>query len=130
MTELIDQQKYEGWYFLNNMDGEETTVQIRLRIQFIWSRYLYFHEKCEKAKLNLERLNADIQEINKYLDLFNKPYGLILYGEILEVLNRKVFDEKDELTCNFNRKKSMRQSNASTMNLKKKNTVRFFSNYK
>ena len=78
----------------------------------------------------MERLNADIQEINKYLDLFNKPYGLILYGEILEVLNKKVFDEKDELTCNFNRKKSMRQSNASTMNLKKKNTVRFFSNYK
>jgi hypothetical protein len=97
MKDLDDQQKYEGWFFLQDQNGKPTTVQIRLRIQFIWSRYLYFHQKNEKADTNLKRLGEDIQEINKYLEMFNKPYGLILYAEILEILNKKVFDDQDEV---------------------------------
>lgn len=128
MNDLLDQQKYEGWFFLGDDQGKETFTQIRLRFQFIWSRYLYFHEKCEKAQTNLEKLNSDIQEINRYLELFNKPYGLIYYAEILEVLNKKVFEEQEENYSTVPRK-SIKLCKKAIYNLKKKNTVHFFSKH-
>ena len=128
MKDLADQQKYEGWFFLADIEGKQTTTQIRLRIQFIWSRYLYFHEKHEKASVNLKKLGEDIAEIAKYLDMFNKPYGLILYAEILEILNKKVFDDQDEANYAMPRS-STNVGKIINYGLKKKSTKRFFSKY-
>ena len=45
MKDLCDQQKYEGWFSLIDDKEQPTQTQIRLRIQFIWSRYVYFQGK-------------------------------------------------------------------------------------
>ena len=127
MKDLSDQQKYEGWFFLDDKEGNKTMMQIRLRIQFIWSRYLYFHEKCEKADTNLKRLNEDIQEIHRYLDMFNKPYGLILYAEILEILNKKVFDDQDEVIYAMPKISNNIAKIVTHGKLKKKGSKHFFS---
>lgn len=126
MKDLADQQKYEGWFALRDADGNQTNTQIRLRIQFIWSRYLYFHEKNEKAEANLKRLNEDIQEIGKYLEMFNKPYGLILYAEILDILNKKVFDDQDDIVYALPRI-STNIASIIRGNLKRKSSKHFFS---
>ena len=126
MIDLDDQQKYEGWFNLIDDEGKQTVTRIRLKVQFIWSRYLYFHDKCEKADINLKKLNDDINEINKYLELFNKPYGLVLYAEIFEVLNKKVFDDEDEIIYSMP-KKSGNISKIINYKLKKKCSQKFFS---
>lgn len=127
MKDLSDQQKYEGWFSLLDDKGQQTQSQIRLRIQFIWSRYLYFHGKCQKATGNINKLNADMLEINKYLEMFNKPYGLILYAEILDVLNKKVFEDQDDIIYSLPKISRNISKLLNQKNIQKKNNEKFFS---
>jgi septum formation topological specificity factor MinE len=127
MKDLCDQQKYEGWFSLIDDKEQPTQTQIRLRIQFIWSRYVYFQGKCEKAVESLKKLNEEIIEINKYLEMFNKPYGLILYAEILEVLNKKVFEDQDDIVYSMPKISRNISKIISQSHPQNKNNQKFFS---
>jgi hypothetical protein len=72
-------------------------------------------------------LNEDILEINKYLEMFNKPYGLILYAEILEILNKKVFDDQDDIVYSMPKFSKNISKLISQSHIQNKNNEKFFS---
>ena len=48
MVSLLNQQKVDNWYELENEKGEMEKGKIRLKLQLIWSRHQYFQDnlKC------------------------------------------------------------------------------------
>lgn len=42
----------------------------------------------------MNRINADISQIDKYLDLIDKPFGIILYGEIMNLTESKILEKE------------------------------------
>jgi hypothetical protein len=97
ISQFEDQMKHDCWYNLKLNGENEGNGQIRFRIQYIWSKYRYFADNYEKTDKQLRQLEDDIQELNRYFELFQKPFGIILYGEIDNIIEKKILDRSDDI---------------------------------
>jgi Ca2+-dependent lipid-binding protein len=96
LSDLEDQIKIEKEYDLT-LNGEETEGKLRLRMQFLYSRYKYFSDNHVKTEQQIQRLQEDITQLNKYFELFEKPFGILIYGEIDSILDRRILQRSDDL---------------------------------
>ena len=97
MVSLLNQQKVDHWYELEKEDGREEKGMIRLKLQLIWSRFQYFQENLNKSDEKLKKIKHDMEELNKYLELFEKPFGILLFVEIDENVSKIMWGETDEI---------------------------------
>ena len=97
MTELKDQEQSDSFYDLQDASGNMIDGRIRMIMQLVWSRYNYFQKKEIKTEKQLKILGKDIEEINKYLNLVEKPFGIILYGEVINLLENKLLYKSESL---------------------------------
>ena len=95
LRELESQFKYEEWYSLTERDGSPTIGKIHLRLHFIWSKFLYYQDLKSRIDKKLEKVKELIENLNKYFELFEQPFGLIRYGEIENLFDNNIdnFDE-------------------------------------
>ena len=94
---LEHQQKKDEWYPLE-LDGTSSgNGNVRLRTHYIYSKYKYFSENFNKTELQIMKLDEDIQELNKYSLLFEKPYGIILAGEIYSIIDKKILEKSEDI---------------------------------
>ena len=95
---LEHQQKTEIWYALklnNDIDEEFGSIHLRLRYIYNWNKY--YNDLIAKTQLQIKRLNEDIVELNKYIQLFNEPFGIILAGEINSIIEKRVFEKSEDI---------------------------------
>jgi Ca2+-dependent lipid-binding protein len=58
---LEDQIKHDNWYKIQNTSGKQDNGEIRLRLQFIWSKYKYFSDNFGKTENQIKRLHEDFE---------------------------------------------------------------------
>jgi hypothetical protein len=94
--ELIHQQKVEDWIGLTTETGEKEKGFLRIRIQLIWSKLQLYDDMYKKSMDQARKVNSDIEEIDRYLEIIEKPYGIILYGEIINLSESKLLEKGEE----------------------------------
>jgi len=94
---LESQTKEEKEYNLVVNGEGEGNGRIRLRLQFLYSRYNYFSNNFTKTEAQIIRLQEDITELNRLFELFSKPFGILLYGEINLILEKKILERSEDL---------------------------------
>lgn len=82
------------------MSGPEEMGEIRLRVKASWSKLEYFSNKIEQCNEKLEIAEKETEDVSKYLNLLDQPFGIITYGEIENILNNDVLEvpkDKEEI---------------------------------
>jgi hypothetical protein len=98
LKNLDDQQKVDKWYKLSTSESSsDENGQIRLRLQFVWNRFKFFEENYRKTVQQIDTLEEDFAEINRLLELLDKPFGLLIFGEIGNILDKRIFERSDEI---------------------------------
>jgi hypothetical protein len=95
LRSLQNQQLIDSWYNLT-YSGRKQEAQIRLRLQLVWSRLVYYQNLVLDYDSKIMRIKIELQELEKYLDLINKPFGILLYVEIDSNLLKKIHGEDTE----------------------------------
>ncbi len=94
--ELLHQQKIDDWIGLSDENGEQEKGYLRVRVQLIWSKFKLYDDIYNKTIEQARRIEKDIQELDRYLDIVNKPYGIILYGEVINLTESKILEKGEE----------------------------------
>ncbi len=94
--ELLHQNKIDDWIGLIDENSNQEKGFLRVVVQLIWSKYEFYSNLYSKAVEQMNRINADIIQIDKYLDLIDKPFGIILYGEIINLTDSKILEKGEE----------------------------------
>lgn len=97
MVTLLNQQKVDNWYELETEDGSEEKGKIRLKLQLIWSRYQYYQDNLNRTDEKLRKIKKDMEDLNQYLDLFEKPFGILLYVEIDDNVSKIMWGDTEEI---------------------------------
>ena len=96
LKDLEDQLKVDKWYKLeNNNTGDNG--EIRLKLEFIWSRYKYNSDNFIKTENQIARLHEDFDELKRIINLFEKPFGLLIYGEIDNILKKRLLERSEDV---------------------------------
>ena len=95
LKSLKNQQLIDQWYNLT-YSGRREIGQIRLRLQLVWSRLIYYQHLVIDYDFKMTKIRMELQELEKYLDLINKPFGILLYVEIDSHLLKKIHGEDTE----------------------------------
>lgn len=96
VKELLHQENIDDWLGLKRPTGEEEMGFLRLRIQLIWSKRQYYTDMLSKSEKQMSRIDKDLTELEKYIELIEKPYGIILYGEIMNLVESKLLEKGEE----------------------------------
>lgn len=94
--ELLHQQKIDDWIGLSDENGEQEKGYLRVRVQLIWSKYRLYDDLYKKTIDQGKRVERDIDELDRYLEIVNKPYGIILYGEVINLTESKILEKGED----------------------------------
>ena len=92
------QQKTENWYSLS-LNGETPDGQgmIHLRLRYIYNWNKYYTDLVKKTDEQINRLSEDILELDKYQELFQQPFGIIVAGEINGIIDKRMFEKSEDV---------------------------------
>lgn len=125
LKDFDQQQKVEEWYQLTKMDGSPHDGDIRLRLQFLWSRYLFYSESYNKLDNELIANKENRDQIEEYCTLLERKFGVLYCGKMDKI--DKFIDERPhkrdiDLTEIHQVRKSVF---ISPKNLNTRNSIRF-----
>ena len=95
LQDLAEQKKTDKWYELSN--GDEKFGYLRLGLHYIHSRFKYFSDLYNLTKEQILSLQNDLSELNRYYELFEKPFGIVLYGEVEAIITKRILDIGEEI---------------------------------
>lgn len=96
LNSLEDQHKVDNFYKIENISNIDNG-EIRLRLQFIWSKYKFFSDNFMKTENQISRLHEDFKELNRFMKMFDRPFGLLIYGEITNIENKRILERAEDL---------------------------------
>lgn len=79
-------------------DGNFGTIRIRIRV--LWSKLKYFQDQMLVAEDKLEMANKESDEVARYLNLLDEPFGVIIFGEIENIMANEILEvpkDKEEI---------------------------------
>jgi len=92
LKDLEQQQRIEEWYQLTKKDGGPHDGDVRLRLQFIWSKYQYYSEGYNYLDNELIKNKENRDLIEEYFNLLEHKFGILHCGNIDKL--DKLMDEK------------------------------------
>eukprot|EP00340_Litonotus_pictus_P008916 CAMPEP_0170517468 /NCGR_PEP_ID=MMETSP0209-20121228/3448_1 /TAXON_ID=665100 ORGANISM="Litonotus pictus, Strain P1" /NCGR_SAMPLE_ID=MMETSP0209 /ASSEMBLY_ACC=CAM_ASM_000301 /LENGTH=498 /DNA_ID=CAMNT_0010802723 /DNA_START=134 /DNA_END=1630 /DNA_ORIENTATION=+ len=95
-SELLHQQKVDDWIGLTSPNGDQEKGYLRVRVQLVWSKFSLYDDLYKKSVEQGRKVNSDIDEIDRYLEIIEKPYGIILYGEVINLAESKILEKGEE----------------------------------
>lgn len=97
LKEFLDQSLFEKTINLNPSSGSEFMGELRIRIRVFWSKLKYFKEKLMESEEKIESAKKEQRTVQGYLDIIeNKPFGLIVLGQIINLRDEDVLEEPKE----------------------------------
>lgn len=97
VKELMHQQRIDDWVGLKSKEGEKEMGYLRVRVQLLWSRKQFYSDLLIKTNNQALRVKKDLNELEKYIVLIDKPFGILLYGEIINITNSKILEKGEEV---------------------------------
>jgi hypothetical protein len=84
---------------INNLDNLENTINptLLLNLQFIWNKLKYYTDNYNNVEKKIDLVKKHIEELNYYCENFKRPFGLIIYGELNTILERKILEKDEDL---------------------------------
>jgi len=85
-------------YIEDNLIGTSDNLAnptISISLQFIWNKLKYYTDNYNEIEKKINLIKKYIEELNYYCESFNKPYGLILSGNLTSLLEKKLLEEND-----------------------------------
>jgi hypothetical protein len=73
---------------------------LRMRVRVLWSKLNYFQQQILVAENKLDMANHESSIIGNHLKLLNEPFGIIIYGEIENIMDEDILEmpkEKEEM---------------------------------
>ena len=98
LKELLHQENVDDWLGLKRPDGEDELGYLRVRTQLIWSKKQYFIDNEAKTIAQIERIDNDLERLEEYTQLIDMPYGILLTGKVIDILESKLLDKGEEST--------------------------------
>ena len=96
LRSLYDQKPVDRWFNLSTSTGNAEEGQLRLRLHLIWSRHHYYQMLLEECERKINKIRIELEELTKYIDLFERPFGILLYVEIDHDLLKRICGEETE----------------------------------
>ena len=93
---MDNQTLIDKWYELSTSSGRTEEGQIRLRLQLIWSKFIYYQNLVKISEEKIDKIRNELTELDKYFELFNTPFGILLYCEIDQNAIKKMWGEETE----------------------------------
>lgn len=100
LKDYRDQVKREELLKLKAPSSSEQMGEIRIRVRVLWSKLEYFKAQIKIAEEKLDSAQRESQEVSKYLNLLDQPFGIITYGEIDNIFSNDILEipkEKQEI---------------------------------
>lgn len=92
LKEFKDQERVEKFCTLKALSGPEEMGELRIRIRVFWSKLNYFQNKIQEADDKIESAKKEISEVLGYMNLLDKPFGLIIYGQINNLKDEDILE--------------------------------------
>lgn len=73
---------------------------IRMRIRVFWSKLQYYQTQIEICEEKIENAKRESINVQGYLDLLEKPFGLIIYGQVNNLRDEDLLElpkDKEEI---------------------------------
>ena len=127
LKDFKDQIRTEETIKLKEQSGSEIVGWLRLRVRVLWSKLNYFQQQIIVAENKLEMANNESNTIGNHLKLLNEPFGIIIYGEIENIIDEDILEipkEKEEMLV-----KQRKSVLPSSRNLIKTDNTHVFASY-
>ena len=92
LKDLEQQQKIEEWYQLTKKDGSPHDGDIRLKLQFIWSKYQFYSEDYNRLDNELIKNKENRDLVEEFYILLETKFGILHCGKIDKI--DRFLDEK------------------------------------
>lgn len=100
LNEFKDQINTEKEFKLNLLSSPTPSGQIKTRIRVFWSKLTFFQNQILVSEKKMEMAYKEISNVQNYIGLLEKPFGIITYGEIENIFNNDVLEvpkDKEDL---------------------------------
>lgn len=100
LKDYRDQVKREELIKLKAQSNPDQMGEIRIRVRVLWSKLDYFRTQIKLADEKLESAQRESQQVIRYLNLLDQPFGIITYGEIDNIFANDILEipkEKQEI---------------------------------
>lgn len=95
LKELDSQEKVEDEFNLYKEDGSIEKGRLRLKLHLVWSRYEYFSNLNSRTEFAISQLRQELGNIEAIIKSFEQPFGLILSGEISNMVNQNIITKEN-----------------------------------
>ena len=95
LINLDNQTLIDQWFELSTANQTEEG-QIRLRLQLIWSKFTYYQNLVKNSEEKMDKIRSELNELEKYFELFNLPFGILLYCDLDDHLIKKIWGDEAE----------------------------------
>lgn len=91
LKQFKDQTKIEEIYSLFNEEGKEFGKLI-IKGHLLWSLYAFHKTIFDKAVMRIAEFENELEMLQKYCSLIENPFGILLCGEIENILTNKLHE--------------------------------------
>jgi hypothetical protein len=87
---------------LNNDDNSNTDLPeisspyISINLHFIYNKFKYYTDNFNRIEGKIQITKQHITELNYYCETFNQPFGLIIHGEIHDIIEKRFLDKEED----------------------------------
>ena len=91
---------------------------IHISLQFVWNRLKYYTDNFNEIEMKISLIKKHIEELNYYCESFNKPFGLIVSGNLNSLLEKNILANDNDYSqfVDDNRTKSKQMASARNTN--------------
>lgn len=101
LKEYHHQNKIDKYFQLKSMNTPGGELgSIRMRVRVFWSKLQYYQNQIEMCDDKIENAKKDSVNVQGYLDLLEKPFGLIVYGQVNNIRDEDLLEppkDKEEI---------------------------------
>lgn len=108
----------------NNLDKKVENIEnqnnpsIHFSLHFLWNKHKYYTDNYNEIEKKIEIIKKHIEELNFYCESFQKPFGLIVSGNLNSLLEKKILDNENDYSqiADDNRTKSKNLTSPRNIN--------------
>lgn len=96
LKDYKDQNKVDKYFQLRTSNTPDELGSIRMRVRVFWSKLQYYKSQIDLCDEKIENAKNESQNVQGYLELLDRPFGLIVYGQINNIRDEDLLEPPKE----------------------------------